>query len=85
MREQASAANSPARPDSAQPEIPVPDRGRGDGNADLVSGVTRQAQMSRHDVGEVAERDEQRSRVSPVQAAGAPQLTGSARFPRSTS
>ena len=84
MREQASAGNSPARADSAQPEVPVPDRGRGDGDVDLVCGVTWQAQTGQHDVGEVAERDEKRFRVSPVQAAGAPQLTGSARFPRST-
>lgn len=84
LREQGSAGNSPARPDSAQPEVPVPDRGRGDGDADLVCGVTWQAQTGRHDVGEIAERVEQRSRVSPEQAAGVPQLTGSARFPRST-
>ncbi len=85
MREQACTGNTPARPDSAQPEGPVPDPGRGDGDAVLVLDVTWKAQTVQRHVGENIERDEQHSRVSSVSAADTQQPAGAAHFSRSTS
>jgi len=85
LREQACTGNIPARPDTAQPGGPVPDRGRGDGDAELVFDVTWKAQTVQRHIGEIIERDEQHSRVSPMSAAGTQQPAGAARFSRSTS